>query len=44
VIAEAWARVQGWLAVAAAGLATLSAAYLAGRSDGRDAPHAEAAR
>ncbi|MBR0669981.1 hypothetical protein GXW76_02235 [Roseomonas soli] len=44
MIAAAWARVQGWLALVGATLAALGAAYLAGRRDGRDARHAEAAR
>ncbi len=33
MIAAAWARVQGWLALAGAALAALGAAYLAGRRD-----------
>ena len=44
MIAVAWARIQGWLAVAGAALAAVGTAYLAGRRDGRDARDAEAVR
>lgn len=44
MIAAVRARVQGWLAFAAAALATIGAAHLAGRRDGRNARRVEAMR
>ena len=44
MIGTLWARVQAWLALLGVAVATLGAAYLAGRPDGRVARHAEAAR
>ena len=44
MIAAAWTRLQGWLALAGAALAAIGAAYLAGRRDGRDARSVEAMR
>ncbi len=44
MITAVCARVQGWFALAGAARVAIGAAYLAGRREGRDARHAEAAR